>query len=484
MLDLRIPEKLGPLLTKHKRFKIIEGGRGGAKSMSVGDIFLMKARQEACKVGCFREYQSSIEDSVHALLADEIRRTGFSDYSVYNNSIRDDLNGGEFKFSGLARNPESVKSKHGFKYFWVEEAQTISYKSLELITPTLRETDAECWFTLNRGSSADPIYQRFIKKAEKELAEDGYYEDAECLIIRINYPDNPWFPEGLELERQSDAKRLKTAEYRHKWLGECNDYVDNAIIPMEWFDAAIDAHVRLGFKPSGAIVASHDPSDEGDDPKGWALRKGSIFYEIDYKDDCDVNDGCTWATQKAINARADVFTWDCDGLGAALKLQVAQALKGKNCDWRMFKGSETADRPEATYLPVDDDYIPEKHRKEKKKSNRDTFRNKRAQHYWYLRDRFYNTYRAVHKGEYVDPDTMISLSSKIPKLDEIRSEVCRIPKKKNGNGKIQILSKEEMRKLEIPSPNMADSMMMSLFTPKAKKQVEVKDVPMVNYYNK
>jgi phage terminase large subunit len=95
------------------------------------------------------------------------------------------------------------------------------------------------------------------------------------------------------------------------------------------------------------------------------------------------------------------------------------------------------------------------------KTNKETFKNKRAQYYWALRDRFYNTYRAVVRGEYVDPDTMISLdSSGIDNIDALRSEVCRVPIKANNNGYIQIMSKIEMKSIKIPSPGMADSLMM------------------------
>ena len=456
MPRLQIPEKLKPLL-KPKRFKIIYGGRGGAKSVSVADILLMKAQTEGLKIGCFREFQNSIDDSVYALLLSEIDRVGFTGYASTATTIST-VNKGEFKFGGLARNPDSIKSKHGFNIFWVEEAQTMSYKSLELLTPTLREHGSECWFTFNRGSSADPIDERFIKPFEQELLEHGYYEDDLHIIIHINYPDNPWFPDELEQERLADETRLSTAEYRHKWLGETNDSVDNAIIPVEWFDAAIDAHLREGmtFDPIGQKVVAYDPSDEGEDAKGYALRHGSVFLDIDYNQTGDIIDGFKWGLEKAVNAQADVFTWDCDGLGAGGKLQVQQALDGKPINYQAFKGSEGAERPDDYYLPTDSDT------KESARTNKQTFKNKRAQHYWMLRDRFYNTYRAVHKGEYVDPDTMISLSSKIPRLNEIRAEVCRVPKKVNTNGLIQIMSKPEMLKLQIKSPNMADCMMMSM----------------------
>jgi len=97
---------------------------------------------------------------------------------------------------------------------------------------------------------------------------------------------------------------------------------------------------------------------------------------------------------------------------------------------------------------------------------------KRAQYYWRLRDRFYKTFQAVTKGVYIDPDELISLSSDIDCLDQLRAEVCRVPKKPNPNGLIQIMSKADMVKMEIGSPNMADSLMMSMMIPQSNEQFE------------
>jgi len=458
MPDLELPRKLGPLITTPKRFKVIYGGRGGGKSQGIAKILLMKAQTEGLKIGCFREFYKSIEDSVYSLLLSEIDKLELQGFSHTNSTIRESINGGEFKFDGLARNPTSIKSKEGFNIFWVEEAQTLSKISLELLTPTLREAGSECWFSLNPSSSADPVSQRFLKPFESELLEHGFYEDDEHLIIKINYQDNPWFPNELEMERKGDEERLSKAEYDHKWLGYYNDSVDNAIIPSEWFDAAIDAHVKLGFEPVGQIVASLDPSDQGNDAKGYALRHGSVFLDIDYKEDGDFIDGFRWGMDKALEANADLFTWDGDGIGAGGKLQVQQALDGKSITYQMFKGSETADNPDEYYLATDNDSH------ESSRTNKQIFKNKRAQYAWMLRDRFFNTYRAVHKGEYIDPDKMISLSSSIPRLNEIRAEFCRIPRKMNPNGQIQIMSKPEMKKMGIESPNMFDAAMMALVT--------------------
>ena len=168
-----------------------------------------------------------------------------------------------FKFRGMARNPEGIKSMYGFKRAWVEEAQSISFKSLRALTPTFRDEGAEIWMSANLQSLADPFSQRFFKPFEKELRKNGYYEDELHLIIWINYLDSPFFPETLEMERQYDEKTMTVAEYRHVWLGEPYDEVPGSIIPVEHFDAVIDAHIKLGFKPEGAKFAAFDPSDDG-----------------------------------------------------------------------------------------------------------------------------------------------------------------------------------------------------------------------------
>ena len=130
---MQIPRKLLPLIKKPKRFKIVIGGRGSGKSHTIADICLMDAQTKGIKTGCFREFQNSIDDSVHSLLSDEIDNLNLQGFDAQNAAIKYN-NQDVFKFRGLARNAESVKSMHGFKRFWIEEAQTISAKSLKLLT--------------------------------------------------------------------------------------------------------------------------------------------------------------------------------------------------------------------------------------------------------------------------------------------------------------------------------------------------------------
>ena len=461
MPTVAIPEKLTPVIERDKRVKLITGGRGGGKTIAVSDLILMKAAhgQVIC---CAREFQNSIDDSVHSTLCNEIDRLNMEGFEIQNTRIYH-RSGGEIFYKGLARNLGGLKSLREVDVLWVEEAEYISSKSLELLIPSVRsvggEKMPEIWFTMNRGSSADPIAQKYLKRADATLMRGEMYEDDILLAIQINYYENPWFSKELELERVDDKREKSRAFYRHKWLGDYNDEVENAIIPQEWFDAAIDAHIKLGFKPRGKVVVAHDPSDEGPDPKGLCKRHGQVILDVRESHVGNVNDGCDWATDYAIHAGADCFVWDGDGMGVTLRRQVADSLTGKKIDQEMFRGSFGPDRPDAVYQHIDDNAA-------KPATNKDTFKNKRSQYYWMLRDRFYNAYRAVVKKEYVDPDEIISLSSDIEIMDALRAEVCRIPLKRQGSGLIQIMSKDDMlRLLDIRSPNLSDCLMMSLAIP-------------------
>ena len=86
-----------------------------------------------------------------------------------------------------------------------------------------------------------------------------------------------------------------------------------------------------------------------------------------------------------------------------------------------------------------------------------------------MRDKFFNSYRAVVKGEWIDPTEMISISSEgCDDLVSLRSEICRIPSKPNGRGLFQIMGKADMAKNGIKSPNMADSVMMTEWMPPSR----------------
>jgi phage terminase large subunit len=474
MPHLKVNRKLEPFLTKRKPIKVAIGGRGSGKSIGFGDIFTMKMETENCDIYCLREFQESIEDSVHRVFTSSIQdRLNLTGWQIQENKVVSP-NGRRTKYKGASRNPDSIQSAQDYKYSWYEEAHKASKSSLDKLLPTiLRNPGAECWFSANPQSRNDPFSKRFIVPYEKALNKNGYYEDDMHLIVVVNWRDNPWWNEEQEALRRWDYDNRPRAEYDWIWEGKFYDSVEGAIIKPEWIDAAIDAHkiARLEsvFRPHGAVVVSHDPFDDGADAGGFARRHGSIITHVKSKGTGEIDECCDWATGLARELSADWFVWDGDGMGTGLKRQVNLAFDGTAIKYHMFKGSLSGsgqDNAESIYMPQSGD------KDTKPKKYKETFKNNRAQYYFGLADRFYNTYRCVVKNEYVDPDEMVSLDSDgIDDMDGLRSQLSRIPKKPNPNGLLQIMSKQEMKVLEIPSPNEGDSVMMSTFSPKASELV-------------
>jgi len=463
-IDLRIPEGIAWLLSKPKRIKIAVGGRGSGKSIGVGDIMLMLC-DHGERICCTREFQNSIDDSIHETLKQEIDRLGVEGFNVTNNNVNSS-SGGEIFYKGLARNITSLKSIAGINRLWIEEGESVSDRSLKVLTPSVRssvaanlsdnENPPEIWITMNRASRQDAIAKKYLSRAENELARTGRYEDDLIMVVEVNHSDNPWFPVELEQERKDDKENLSADEYDHIWGGSYSDTVPKAIIKKEWFNAAIDADKKLGIEPTGAVTATHDPADQGGDSKGYACKKGIHWFEIDEIVSPDGNSACDEATSRAIASNADMFVYDEDGMGALLRRQIDTSLSGIKCEIRPYRGSGEVNDKKAIYSGVHSTG-----RADKPKTNADTFYNRRAQRYLALANRFYNTYLAVVKGQYIDPDTIISISSKIPLLDKVRTEICSIPRIPNGAGKIQLMSKKDMKRLyDLDSPGMADCLAM------------------------
>lgn len=464
MIELKVNAKLQDFLLKHKPLKVAIGGRGSGKSIGFGDMLTLKMHSENADIYCLREYQDSIADSVHRVFKGSVKkRLGLKGWDIQKNAIISPR-GATTKYTGASRNPDSIQSAQDYKYSWFEEAHRASQDSIDKLLPTiLRNTGSECWFSANPQSSTDPFSKRFVTPYLHDLLTNGYYEDEMHLIVVVNWRDNPWWNESQEALRVWDYNNLSRAKYDWIWEGAFNDSVEDSLIKAEWFDACIDAHTTLGFAPVGMIMAAHDPSDEGSDSKGYALRHGSVILDVQEKTTGNVNEGCDWATGLAINARVDAYTWDCDGMGCALNAQVTKSFDGKHTRIAMFRGSEGVDFPGAIFERTEGSTT------QNQKTNKEALRNKRAQYYHELRKRIFNTYQAVVNKVYCDPDKMLSFDSeKIQQgtLQKLRSELCRLPIKPNGNGLFELYTKPEMKsKFKMDSPNLADSVMMLMRQP-------------------
>lgn len=217
-MNVEFPEKLGFLFEPH-RYKVAYGGRGSAKSWSFARALLIQAASEPLRVGCFREVQKSIKDSVHRLLCDQIQAMEMgSFFEALETEIRG-KNGSLFLFAGLAQHTvESIKSFEGLDRAWVEEGHAVSRKSWSVLIPTIRKTGSEIWCSYNPELETDETHTRFVQDTPDD-----------CRIAHINYSDNPWFPEVLEKERIHAKATMPKGEYENIWEGKCKPAVQGAI---------------------------------------------------------------------------------------------------------------------------------------------------------------------------------------------------------------------------------------------------------------
>ncbi len=467
-----LAEKLEPAILKHKKYKCMYGGRAGTKSIFAMDAMIGEVNSNGSGVFCLREQMKSLSQSIYKGINGRIKGLNFAGFTPVESKWKIDHNsGGIISFGGL-RNVEDMKSLFEYKFFLLEESANTSQEAIDVLGPTLRGVPgAELWYLWNPKSSNDPMSMEFITPYQDELDRNGYYEDEYHLIINVSFEDNPWFydDESLRTEYEKDKSKMERglmskARFKHIWKGAFSDDVENALIEEDWFDACIDAHEKLGFKPQGAKVASHDPADVGNDAKTIAIRHGVVFTHMEEIEAINGNDAFDYACGEAKKHNADAFIWDCDGMGALLRNQAAANFNGTKIQTSMFKGSEGVHHPEAICSANEHYGIIAS------KTNQDVFRNKRAQNYVGIAERCRKTYEAVVHGIYHNPDDLISFSSDIKCLQKLRSEMCRLPIKPNSSGTIELYSKDAMRKgiimpdgskVKIPSPNLADDVMMS-----------------------
>lgn len=242
--------KARPFVEKNIRYKGLYGGRGSGKSHFFAENTVLKASEPTGDgnghgIVCVREIQKSLHQSAKKLIEDKIEEFGLSSrFNVQQNQIIGPY-GNLIIFQGMQdHNSESIKSLEGYSYCWIEEAQSLSKRSLELLTPTIRKDDketgwhSEIWASWNPRKEDDPIEVLF-------RSEDSH---PDSMAIEINYMDNPWFPEVLRKDLEYD-KRRDPEKYAHVWLGE---YLRNseARVFKNWtveeFETHADATFRLG----------------------------------------------------------------------------------------------------------------------------------------------------------------------------------------------------------------------------------------------
>ena len=211
--SLTIPtaEVFLPLL-EPARDKGAWGGRGSGKSHFFAGLLIEDSlSNKGLLSACIREVQKSLKDSAKRLIEAKLEehQLGEADgFKVFREVIQTPGDGAII-FQGMQdHTAESIKSLEGFKRAWVEEAQTLSARSMSLLRPTIRAERSELWWSWNPRRKNDPV----------DVSLRGAVKPTGAVVVRANWSDNPWFPSVLEQERL-DCLRTTPEQYDHIWEG-------------------------------------------------------------------------------------------------------------------------------------------------------------------------------------------------------------------------------------------------------------------------
>jgi phage terminase large subunit len=208
-LRIETPRAFIPLLADNRRFRAAYGGRGGAKSHFFAELLIERCIAGPTRAVCIREVQRSLKESVRQLVIDKIQKFGaYDQFDIIDEEIRCP-HGGLIIFRGMqSYNAESIKSLEGYDIAWVEEAQTLSERSLKMLRPTIRNEGSEIWFSWNPRHDTDPV-DKFFR---------GASPPPRAAIARVNWNNNPWFPAELQEEMEHD-RVVDPENAAHVWDG-------------------------------------------------------------------------------------------------------------------------------------------------------------------------------------------------------------------------------------------------------------------------
>lgn len=266
-MTIQFPDKL-ECLFRPSRYKVLYGGRGGAKSWGIARALLIQGSTAKHKILCAREIQKSINDSVHALLADQIQALSLQGFYDVQKSAIYGRNGTEFIFAGLRSNISNIKSIPGLTRAWIEEAQNVSKSSMKVLIPTIREEGSEIWLSFNPELEDDDIYQDYVVSPPDD-----------SVVVKIGWQDNPWFPEVLRKEKDELFKKNKS-EYDNVWEGKPKQAVEGAIFAEELRKASEEQRLTRVPLKAGIPVQTFWDLGQSDNTAIWFVQIVGMEYRI------------------------------------------------------------------------------------------------------------------------------------------------------------------------------------------------------------
>lgn len=267
-VNAQFPEKL-QVLFEPRRYKVFWGGRGGAKSWGVARWLLLEGAKRKINVLCARELQNSIKDSVHKLLSQQIESLQLAHFYDVQLAMIRGANGTEINFEGIRHNTGKIKSYEGIDYCWVEEAQSVSEASWEVLVPTIRKPGSEIIVTFNPDLETDATYQRFV-----------LHTPPNCALVNINWRDNPWFAE-TELPAERDLLKARNYDaYLHVWEGKCKQNLEGSVYADELREATVQNRILKVLYDRAVPVNTYWDLGRSDHTSIWFIQQVGYEYRI------------------------------------------------------------------------------------------------------------------------------------------------------------------------------------------------------------
>lgn len=421
------------------RNRVLRGGRASSKSWEFAGMAGFIGQNYKTRFLCVRRFQNKIKESVYTLIKNQIDNFGLTGYDVRASEILNQ-NGTEFAFYGIERNTDEIKSFEGADILWIEEAHNLTSEQWQILEPTIRKEGSEIWISFNPQLITDFVWKRFIVNPPPDT-----------IVREINYVDNPFLSSTL-LTQINAVKEEDFELYKHLYLGEPMADDDLAVIKRTWIDAAVNAAEKLGVDLSGSRVVGYDVADSGADKNACVAVNGQECVLIDeWK---APEDELHQSAIRANNHVGDgILIYDSIGVGAHTGSTLKE--KGFTKSYKFNAGAAVFE-PNKMYMP--------------KIKNGEKFENLKAQAWQLVADKLRNTYNAIHKGMKYEPSELISIREDLPMLERLKEELSTPRKRYSKRGLDMIETKDELKKRDIESPNLADAFIMAyskeLITPK------------------
>lgn len=409
---VKLPSEFKPLFDSWWRHAVIEGGRYSLKSHTVARFLLLTARSRRVRIACLRQFQKNIADSSYQLLIDLIQQYGFSEFVWTNDTITNTNTGSTFIFKGLDRNVETtIKSLEGIDIAWIDEAQTITLKSIRILNPTIRKPGSKIIWTLNRLTDIDPVISYFITNPPRK---DVWHLEVDYRIAQ----KNGWLSNEILYEIEQ-ARINHPEDYAHDYLGKALAISDKNIIQTAQVIEAMGREVD----DEGVIEVGVDVARLGGDRTVFVKRKGlkeigrASFTKKRTTEVCDL-------LVNFIGADKDVLIKiDDTGVGGGVTDEMI--ARGYNV------------------IPINFGA---------KASNSDKYPNLISEAWFYLQSIIDQISIAN------DKDLLVELSNREWKMD--------------SKGRRGVESKDDYKKRGFRSPDLADATILCFYTPPAPPKIE------------